>query len=39
MTRSKNESRFVSVAVNDVMRKLDLLHMTYAQKSIICAMQ
>lgn len=29
------ESRFVSVAVNNAMRKLDLLHMTYSQKSII----
>lgn len=28
-------SRFVSVAVNNAVRKLDLLHMTYAQKSII----
>ena len=31
----KFESRFVSVAVNNAIRKLDLLHMTYAQKSII----
>lgn len=31
----KIESRFVSVAVNKVRRSLDLLHMTYAQQSII----
>ncbi|MGM9619730.1 MAG: zinc-binding dehydrogenase [Oscillospiraceae bacterium] len=31
----KIESRFVSVAVNNMPRKLDLLHMTYAQQSII----
>lgn len=31
----KIESRFVSVAVNNAPRKLDLLHMTYAQQSII----
>ncbi|MGN0437297.1 MAG: zinc-binding dehydrogenase [Lachnospiraceae bacterium] len=31
----KIESRFVSVAVNNMPRKLDLLHMTFAQKSII----
>ena len=31
----KIESRFVSVAVNNVPRKLDLLHMTYAQQSLI----
>lgn len=31
----KIESRFVSVAVNNSLRKLDLLHMTYAQKMII----
>lgn len=35
MQYGKIESRFVSVAVNNAMRKLDLLHMTYAQKSII----
>lgn len=28
-------SRFVAVAVNNKVRRLDLLHMTYAQKSII----
>lgn len=33
----KIESRFVSVAVNNVPRKIDLLHMTYAQQSIIGA--
>lgn len=31
----KTESRFVSVAVNNSIRNLDLLHMTYAQKSLI----
>lgn len=31
----KIESRFVSVAVNNAVRQLDLLHMTYSQKSII----
>lgn len=31
----KFESRFVSVAVNNQPRSLDLLHMTYAQQSII----
>ena len=31
----KFESRFVSVAVNHKPRNLDLLHMTYAQQSII----
>lgn len=31
----KIESRFVSVAVNNVPRTIDLLHMTYAQQSII----
>ena len=31
----KIESRFVSVAVNNEMRKIDLLHMTYAQQCII----
>lgn len=31
----KIESRFVSVAVNNKPRSMDLLHLTYAQKSII----
>lgn len=31
----KVESRFVSVAVNNTLRSVDLLHMTYAQQSII----
>lgn len=31
----KIESRFVSVAVNNKLRRVDLLHMTYSQKSII----
>lgn len=31
----KIESRFVSVAVNNTPRTIDLLHMTYAQQSII----
>ena len=31
----KIESRFVSVAVNNTARSIDLLHMTYAQQSII----
>lgn len=35
MQFGKIESRFVSVAVNNAIRRLDLLHMTYAQKSII----
>lgn len=35
MEYGKIESRFVSVAVNNAIRQLDLLHMTYAQKSII----
>lgn len=35
MKQGKIGSRFVSVAVNNAMRQLDLLHMTYAQKSII----
>lgn len=35
MKHGKIESRFVSVAVNNAIRSLDLLHMTYAQKSII----
>lgn len=33
----KIESRFVSVAVNNTLRSVDLLHMTYAQQSIIGA--
>lgn len=35
MKCGKIESRFVSVAVNNAIRDLDLLHLTYAQKSII----
>lgn len=35
MEAGKIESRFVLVAVNNALRKLDLLHLTYAQKSII----
>lgn len=35
MQHGKIESRFVSVAVNNAIRKLDLLHLTFAQKSII----
>ena len=35
MKLGKIESRFVSVAVNKALRKLDLLHMTYSQKSIV----
>ena len=35
METGKIESRFVSVAVNNAIRKLDLLHLAYAQKSII----
>ncbi len=35
MKNGKIESRFVSVAVNNAIRSLDLLHLTYAQKSII----
>lgn len=35
MECGKIESRFVSVAVNKAVRKLDLLHLTYSQKSII----
>ena len=30
METGKIESRFVSVAVNNAIRKLDLLHLTYA---------
>ncbi len=33
--QGKIESRFVSVAVNNKPRSIDLLHMTYAQQSII----
>ena len=35
MEHGKIISRFVAVAVNNQPRQLDLLHMTYAQKSII----
>lgn len=35
MDYGKIESRFVSVAVNNAVRKLDLLHLTYSQKSMI----
>lgn len=35
MESGKIESRFVSVAVNNAIRKLDLLNLTFAQKSII----
>ncbi len=35
MDEGKIESRFVSVAVNKAARELDLLHLTYSQKSII----
>ncbi|MGN0164545.1 MAG: zinc-binding dehydrogenase [Lachnospiraceae bacterium] len=35
MENGKICSRFVTVAVNNKLRQLDLLHMTYAQKSII----
>lgn len=35
MKHGKIESRYVSVAVNNAIRDLDLLHLTYAQKSII----
>ena len=35
MKHGKIESRFVSVAVNNAIRNLDLLHLTYSQKSII----
>ena len=35
MQKGKIFSRFVAVAVNNKPRQLDLLHMTYAQKSII----
>lgn len=35
MEQGKIESRFVSVGVNNKSHKLDLLHLTYSQKSII----
>lgn len=35
MESGKIESRFVSVAVNRALRSLDMLHLTYSQKSII----
>lgn len=35
MDYGKIESRLVTVAVNNAVRKLDFLHMTYSQKSII----
>lgn len=35
MRCGKIESRFVSVAVNNAIRNVDLLHMTYSQQSII----
>ena len=35
MEQGKFESRFVSVAVNKALRSLDMLHLTYSQKSII----
>lgn len=35
MQHGKIGSRFVSVSVNNAIRSLDLLHITYAQKSII----
>lgn len=35
MEFGKIESRFVSVAVNNTVKELDLLHLTYSQKSII----
>lgn len=35
MEHGKIESRFVSVAVNKAIRELDMLHLTYSQKSII----
>ena len=37
LTFGKIESRFVSVAVNNAPRNINLLHMTYAQQSIIGA--
>lgn len=35
MEQGKIESRYVSVAVNKALRSLDMLHLTYSQKSII----
>lgn len=35
MEQGKIESRFVCVAVNNALRDLDMLHLTYSQKSII----
>lgn len=35
MREGKIESRYISVAVNNAIRQLDLLHLTYAQKSIV----
>lgn len=35
MEYGKIESRFVAVAVNKALRNLDMLHLTYSQKSII----
>lgn len=35
MEHGKIESRFVCVAVNKAIRELDMLHLTYSQKSII----
>lgn len=35
MSQGKIGSRFISVAVNNALRSLDLLHLTFAQKSII----
>lgn len=37
LTFGKIESRFISVAVNNAPRNINLLHMTYAQQSIIGA--
>lgn len=35
MKAGKIGSRFVAVAVNKALREVDILHLTYAQKSII----
>ncbi|MBQ8233898.1 MAG: hypothetical protein IJZ34_18540 [Lachnospiraceae bacterium] len=35
MEQGKIESRFIAVAVNKALRDLDMLHLTYSQKSII----
>lgn len=35
MKHEKIESRFICVAVNKALKQLDMLHLTYAQKSII----